>query len=158
PGKERSKMAPRWLVGLVLAGALVVAAGGCGSSNRGAGRGGGGVNGAPLKEGQISFVPLDVKQGPTAGAGIVDGEYQIDASQGPVAGEYKVELVAFRKTGKKTWDGMGDEKAPANQKNYVEEVVPFIPTRYNAVSELRATIKAGEVNLYDFDLKPDGKK
>ena len=151
-------MAPRWLVGLVLVGALFFAAGGCGNSNRGAVRGMVTFNGAPLKEGQISFVPLDLKQGPTAGAVIVNGKYQIDSSQGPVAGEYQVQIVAFRKTGKKTWDGMGDEQAPANQKNYVEEVAAFIPARYNAVSELRATIKAGKVNLYDFDLKPDGKK
>jgi hypothetical protein len=151
-------MAHRWLAGLVLVGTLVFAASGCGGSNRGAVQGKVTFNGDPLKEGQISFVPLDPKLGPTAGGVIVDGEYQIDASRGPVAGEYQIQIVASRKTGRKTWDGMGDEKAPAHQKNYVEEVVAFIPARYNAVSELRATIKAGEVNRYDFDLKPDGKK
>jgi hypothetical protein len=151
-------MAPRLLVGLVLVGASIVAAGGRGSSNRGAVRGTVTFDGTPLKEGQISFVPLDPKLGPTEGAVIVDGEYQIDAPRGPVAGEYQIQIAAFRKTGKKTWDGMGDEQAPANQKNYVEEVAAYIPARYNAVSELRATIKAGEVNRCDFDLKPGGKK
>jgi hypothetical protein len=143
---------------LALVCTLVLATGGCGGSNRGAVQGKVTFNGAPLKEGQISFVPLDPSLGPTAGATVTDGEYRINASRGPVAGEYQVQINAFRKTGKKIWDGMGDEKAPANQKNYVEEVMAIIPARYNAASELRATIKAGEVNVYDFELKPEGKK
>jgi hypothetical protein len=148
-------MARRWLIGLVLVGSLVLAAGGCGHSTRGAVKGKVTVNGVPLEEGDISFVPLDPKLGPTAGAPIAHGGYQIDAAKGPVAGEYRVQINAFRKTGKKVWDGMGDERAPASQKNYVEEVRPYIPAKYNNMSELRAKIVAGKVNEYDFDLKLD---
>jgi hypothetical protein len=132
--------------------------GGCGSSNRGAVTGKVTVNGELLKEGQLAFVPLDSGLGPSAGAGIINGEYKIDAAKGPLAGEYRVEINAFRKTGKKTWDGMGDEQGPAGKKNFVEEVEAFIPPKYNTASELRATIKAGEVNVYDFDLEIAAKK
>jgi hypothetical protein len=131
---------------------------GCGSSNRGAVKGKVTVNGEPLQEGQLSFVPLDPGLGPSAGAGIINGEYKIDAAKGPLAGEYRVQINAFRKTGKKTWDGMGDEQGPAGKKNFVEEVEAFIPPKYNTASELRATIKAGEVNVYDFDLEIAAKK
>jgi hypothetical protein len=151
-------MTGRGFAALVVVCGLVVAAGGCGGSNRGAVKGKVTVNGAALKEGQISFVPLDARLGPTAGAPIADGAYQIDAARGPMAGEYQVQINAFRKTGKKIWDGMGDEKAPASQKNYVEEVEAYIPRKYNTASELRATIKAGEVNVCDFDVKLDGKR
>jgi hypothetical protein len=132
--------------------------GGCGSSNRGAVKGKVTVNGEPLQEGQLAFVPLDPSLGPSAGAGIINGEYKIDAAKGPLAGQYKVQINAFRKTGQKTWDGMGDEQAPASKKNFVEEVEAFIPPKYNTASELRATIKAGEVNVYDFDMKIAAKK
>ena len=33
-----------------------------------------------------------------------------------------------------------------------------IPAKYNTATELRATIKAGQLNVHDFDVKIDGKK
>jgi hypothetical protein len=145
-----------WLVALLCVG--VLAAAGCGSSNRGAVKGKVMVNGSPLETGDISFVPIDASLGPTAGAVISNGEYAIDAARGPVAGEYVVRINAFRKTGKKIWDGMGDEKAPDSQKNFVEEVRPLIPPRYNDQSELRATIVADKVNVCDYALQIDPKR
>ena len=116
------------------------------------------VSGQPLQNGQISFVPLDPKIGPTAGAVVSAGEYQVDAARGPVAGEYQVQINAMHKTGKKIWDGMGDENAPASKKNYVEQVEELIPPKYNSATELRVKIKAGEVNVYDVDVNIGGKK
>ena len=151
-------MSRRCFPGLVLGCCLLFTAASCVSSNRGAVKGKVTVNGDPLQEGHLSFVPLDPALGPSAGAGIINGEYKIDAGKGPLAGEYRVQINAFRKTGKKTWDGMGDEQAPAGKKAFVEEVEAFIPPKYNTDSELRATIKAGEVNVYDFDMKIAAKK
>jgi len=151
-------MARRCFPGLVLVCCLLFTAGNCVSSNRGAVKGKVTVNSEPLQEGQLSFVPLDPSLGPSAGAAIINGEYKIDTAKGPPAGEYRVQINAFRKTGKKTWDGMGDEQAPAGKKAFVEEVEAFIPPKYNTDSELRATIKAGEVNVYDFDMKIAAKK
>jgi hypothetical protein len=145
-----------WLVALV--GVGVLAAAGCGSSNRGAVKGKVTVNGSPLEAGDISFVPIDASLGPTAGAVITNGEYAIAAARGPVAGEYVVRINAFGKTGKKIWDGMGDDKAPDSQKNFVEEVKPLIPPRYNDQSELRAKIEAGKVNVCDYALKIDPQR
>ena len=118
-------MARGSIASLVLVGCLTLAAGGCGGSERGAVRG------------RVT----------------VNDEYRIDAARGPVAGEYRVQISAFRKTGKKVWDGMGDENAPASRKNYVEEVEPFIPAEYNEQSRLRAKIEGGKVNVCDFDLR-----
>jgi hypothetical protein len=130
-------------------------AGGCSGSNRGAVSGTVTVNGEPLNEGQISFVPMDPALGPTSGATISNGQYQIDAVRGPVAGEYQVQIHAFRKAGKRIWDGMGDEKARPEQKNYVQELAPYLPAKYNDKSELRATVVAGKVNIQDFHLQLD---
>lgn len=151
-------MTCRCLAGPAPAWCLVVLLVGCGGSNRGAVKGKVTIGGQPLQNGQISFVPLDPKIGPTAGAVIATGEYQIDADRGPLAGEYQVQIHAMRKTGKKIWDGMGDENAPPSKKNYVEEVEELIPPKYNTASQLRAKIKPGQVNAYDFDVQIDRKK
>ncbi len=146
----------RLALGLLFCMLLVVS--GCAGSTRGAVQGKVTWDGDPLEEGEISFIPLDPKLGPTAGAPIRRGEYAIDAARGPVAGKYRVQINAFRKTGRKVWDGMGDEKAPAAQKNFVEEIEAFIPPRYNERSDLRATVEAGKVNHFDWPLKSDPRK
>jgi hypothetical protein len=147
----------RSLVGVFVrltATAGLAAAIGCGgAADRGAVKGKVTIKGQPLTAGDISFVNVSPGGGPSAGAAILDGNYQIAADQGPVAGEYQVQIRAFRGTGKRTWDGMGDEKAPVSQKKFVEEMEQYVPAKYNDASELKATIVAGRVNEHDFDLQ-----
>lgn len=131
---------------------------GCGeTSNRGAVRGKVMVNGAPLESGAISFVSVGAAAVPSSGAAIVKGEYEITQEQGPVAGQYQVQIQAFRGTGRKIWDGMGAENAPASQKKYVEDTEQYIPVKYNDTSELKAEIVAGQVNEANFDLQAPAK-
>ena len=61
----------------------------------------------PVVEGTISFIPIGETTGPLIGGNITDGRYQIPASDGPVAGSYRVELSALRETGKKVPDISG---------------------------------------------------
>jgi hypothetical protein len=142
--------------------AIVTLAGCGGGSGRGAVLGQVTVNGQPLEAGEIAFVSTSPTGGPTAGAPIQNGKYQITADQGPLGGEHQVQIRAFRRTGKKLWDGMGDERAPATSKTFVEELEQYVPARYNEASELRAAIVAGQTNKIDFDLQsptaaPQGK-
>jgi hypothetical protein len=115
------------------------------------------VNGEPLKSGAISFTPIS-GQGAAAGAEIHNGAFEVRA-QGLLPGEYKVAINAFRGTGKKTWDGMGDANVPASLKRYVEETEQYIPTKYNDQTELTATFVPGKRNNLKFDLQiPGGRK
>jgi hypothetical protein len=139
--------------GLVVIVVAVVGSGCSSRSGRAAVRGTVNVNSQPLEAGDISFVPLSPDQGLSAGAPIVQGAYNIRADKGPLPGEYKVQIHAFRGTGKKTWDGMGDPTAPASQKRYVEEMEPYIPARYNDATELKATVVADKTNEFKFDLQ-----
>jgi hypothetical protein len=132
--------------------ATVAAWSGCGKSSRIAVKGNVLMNGQPLESGDISFAPISPGGGPTAGAEIKRGSFHISAVQGLLPGDYKVQIHAFRSTGKKTWDGMGEPNAPANQKHYVEEMEQYIPAQYNDATELKATIAAGKTNAVDFDL------
>jgi hypothetical protein len=109
--------------------------------------------GQPLASGQIAFIPLGAESAPTAGATISEGRYQIPAEQGPFPGEHRVEIRAYRSTGKKVWDGMGDENAPATQKRYVEELEQYLPRIYNDESTLRVTITGPKKDQHDFALR-----
>jgi hypothetical protein len=89
------------------------------------------LDGRPLKQGLIRFVPLDGKT-PTADTGISDGEFNATV---PV-GEMRVEITAPKVIGKhKMYDTPGSP--------VVEDVVELLPSRYNVRSELRMTVKRG---------------
>jgi hypothetical protein len=109
------------------------------------------IDGAPLPDGLISFVPLD-KNGQPAGTAIQNGHCSIGADKGLLPGEYQVQVRAERPSGKKEWDGMGDERWPASKKNYVDRMESYIPAQYNERTTLKATIELGKVNVGDFDL------
>jgi hypothetical protein len=115
------------------------------------------VDGRPLASGDIAFTPAS-GQGSSAGAAIERGRYSISAEQGLLPGDYKVSIHAFRGTGKKTWDGMGEPTAPESQKKYVEQLEQYIPSRYNDTTELTASVRSGKNNNVNFDLQIGGTK
>jgi hypothetical protein len=104
------------------------------------------LEGQPLKEGSISFEPLD-KQGTKSGAPIIDGEYDIPADHGLKPGMYVVQITA------------GDGKTPAN----VDEIaapgggtnivsVDLVPEDWNTKSQQVIEIKPSGPNRFDFDI------
>lgn len=127
---------------------LVVSASGCfGSSdpNRVGVYGTVKLDGTPVPEGTISFIPEQSTQGPTAGAQLTKGTYSITQS-GPAIGKYRVEIKSMRKTGKKIEAG-----TPAPPGTMMDEIEQYIPAKYNTKSELVFEFKRGN-NKADFDL------
>jgi hypothetical protein len=59
------------------------------------------LDGVPVNEGSIRFIPVKGASGPTAGADILDGEYNIARAKGPSLGTHKVEVYVPRNTGRK---------------------------------------------------------
>jgi hypothetical protein len=114
------------------------------------------IDGAPLPTGSIDFIPMD-RGGQPGGAAIEKGHFAISADKGLMAGAYKVQVQAQRPTGKKVWDGMGDERAPASKKNYVNVMESYIPAKFNNRSTLTVNIELGKVNECNFDLQLDKK-
>ncbi|QDT41351.1 hypothetical protein Pan241w_14110 [Gimesia alba] len=106
--------------------------------------------GKPLESGKIRFIPDgEVINGQVAGkaifADIKDGKYTIAEEDGATVGKNRVEIKSYRGSGKMMVSSGGE-----GQK--VEEVVQFIPARFNSESTLSIEIKEGE-NVHDFDLK-----
>jgi hypothetical protein len=101
------------------------------------------LDGQPLATGSLLMTPL--KKGPVAGCDIKDGRFEMSSERGPGPGEYRVEITAYRPTGKKVYDS--DFNAST------ETLEPIVPARYNTASELTATVSAETENEFKFDLK-----
>jgi len=137
------------LVGLfVVCGALAVATG---CSQQVQVRGTVKLDGQPLDNGSITFIPVDPTKGNTAGATISNGSYQIQGDNLPPPGAYRVEIRSQKKTGKMIPAG-----SPAPPGTMVEETVSAIPDKYNKASTLQSEFKTGS-NTFDFDLTSDAK-
>lgn len=59
------------------------------------------LDGTPLVEGSILFVPQQGTKGPTAGGKISEGRFSVSPEGGTFSGTFRVEITAVRKTGKK---------------------------------------------------------
>ena len=114
------------------------------SSNRRALEGTVTFDGKALEEGAIVFTPKSGTQGPVAGGDISRGHFSIPPSGGPFSGEFRVEITATRKTGRKITD-------PRNGQLY-DEKEQFIPPRYNRQSELTAKVNEQEASNFEFAL------
>ena len=102
------------------------------------------VDQMPLKEGAISFFPVEGAPGPSVGAVIQDGRYRVPRDKGVMVGKNRIEIRAFRKTGRKIPD-------PTEPTRIIDEIIPAIPPEYNSKSTLIREIKEGS-NSLDFDL------
>jgi len=104
------------------------------------------ANGQPVASGSISFVPTAGTTGPSAGGEITEGSYRIPPDVGPVHGQYRVRILAHRKTGRLVEAGF-----PYEPGTKVDEIKQYIPPQYNRQSELTVEIEPGE-NQHDFEL------
>ena len=98
------------------------------------------LDGAPLKTGQIRFVPVD-GQSPTAGAVITDGKYTATVS----LGEKSVEISSPQEgPARRMYD-------PAPQSAQANSGGDLVPARYNAHSELKIDVRP-DAEPYNFEL------
>jgi len=98
------------------------------------------LDGAPLKTGNVRFVPVDGGSA-TAGAAIVDGRFQAKVAPGNM----RVEISAPKVVGKQRMINAPD----APEVDVVEEL---LPARYNVKSELMMEVHSGSQDR-QFDLK-----
>ncbi|QDS87063.1 hypothetical protein EC9_12390 [Rosistilla ulvae] len=134
----------RLIVCSLLVSATVTILPGCGSQGgiqRASVEGNVTVDGEPVDVGSITFVPTGETKGPATGGKIVDGEYAIESSGGPVPGEYLVQITGRRGTGKFKKQELEGEIVET------EVTEEMIPEKYRSGSELKRTIEAGENSM-----------
>jgi hypothetical protein len=102
--------------------------------------------GKPIERGAINLFPLS-SDGITVGSEIKNGTFSIDQQYGPTPGKYRVEVLAFRKTGKSEFD--------VDQNKQIEIEEQFLPRNFNQASKLETEIVGNKANILTLDLTPD---
>ena len=108
------------------------------------------LDGRPIEEGSIQFIPVEGSRGPSAGGVIQDGKYHIPRKKGVTVGTNRVELRAFKNAGTK----IQDPTAPPGVRT--EARVQAFPPEFNDRSTVVKEIRAGS-NTIDFDVDTKGK-
>ena len=103
------------------------------------------LDGQPIKEGVIQFLPVEGTVGPETGGVITNGQYDIPRERGPVVGKSRIELRASKKTGRKIQDPTGRSGTLTDE--YVEMFPPSANTNSTLVREIK-----DEPNKLDFDV------
>jgi hypothetical protein len=104
------------------------------------------LDGQPIEEGQIQFLPVEGTVGPETGDIITKGQYDIPQQHGAVVGKSRVELRASKKTGRKIQDPTGRPGV------LTDEYKEMFPPTSNTSSTLTRDIK-DEPNNLDFDIR-----
>ncbi len=109
------------------------------------------LDGQPIEEGSIQFIPVEGTTGPSAGGVIKNGKYHIDRKGGVIVGKNRVELRAFKESASLIQD-------PTAAQGVMTKVrVPAFPPEYNDQSMLIRDITAGS-NTIDFDVQTEPMK
>lgn len=132
---------PRRLTTCIVA--MIVFLSGCGS-RRPAIEGRVTLDGEPIAYGSIMLVPVDGK-GQTAGSGIANGLYRMEASAGPM----KVIINSPKKTDRKVHVPTAEDTG-----TMADLYVDAVPPRYNEATELEVTVVPGR-NTFDFALESE---
>ncbi len=98
------------------------------------------LDGKAIEQGSITFLPATGHAGPSVGGVIVDGKYDIRRADGPVLGAARVELRAWRKTGRQIPN-------PMSAGSTMEEKVETFAAEYNDESTLVREIVSGHNTL-----------
>jgi hypothetical protein len=122
--------------------------------------------GEPIKEGLITFVPMEGTNGPKAGANIDEGKYAIPRRGALAPGKYRVEIRAFEDSDKETpkstkqsqMFGRPVEKVTSDP-GAIEQLQKIqmqkknvIPARYNDNSELTKELADESQVTINFEL------
>jgi hypothetical protein len=103
------------------------------------------LDGQPLKEAMIQFVPAEPGATTAGGSGVVDGNYSISKSEGLVPGKYQVSITSTPPPSPLPPGATpGDPVAPPKE---------LIPVIYNAKTTLSAQVAKDVPNTFNFELK-----
>jgi len=105
----------------------------------------------PVEFGDIVFQPASQAAGKWFAQGkIIGGKYSLDVTHGALTGKNVVQIRGYKMTGRKRLDIAG--KSLSEAPKMIDELVPYIPEKFNEASELSVEIQPGENENVDFSL------
>ncbi|APZ92221.1 hypothetical protein [Fuerstiella marisgermanici] len=147
---KRPATSSRLLV-LILSAAVV----GCGSNSKGprrvAANGIVSLDGQPLENGTIRFIPTGGTEGPKVSVAIINGFFQFPQEVGPVVGHHRVEIEA-PEAGEFALDDEEALQRLQQQGRKAKVEVLRIPAVYNKNSQLTADLSEAGPNDLAFEL------
>ena len=107
--------------------------------------------GEPVADGSVLFAPCDGTVGSSMAVKIVDGRYRADSNGGVPVGNYRVEILAYRKNvGGRQHVG---PPPPGGSTDHADAPQQYLPEKYNVKSQLKTTVEAGSKSVtQDFAL------
>ena len=99
------------------------------------------LDGQPVPNGEIRFIPTAGTIGPVSGGAIKDGAYEAKAKGGVPVGDHQVEIRAYRANAK-------SQGQPGSEGGAAEQ---YLPKRYNEQTTLAARVDA-TTETQDFEL------
>ena len=99
------------------------------------------LNGSPLKNGDITF-SSDPGAEVVSGAKILDGKFKIEKAQGLPAGSYLVTVSSLSGSSAPSGDAM----------NHPSEFHELVAPEFNQKTKLKAEVKQGSGNQFQFDV------
>jgi len=129
---------------VLLCGAIIFSLPGCGHNGRVAVEGNVTLDGQPLHQAQIEFIPKPGTAAPTVGGDIVNGKFAIPPDKGPLLGKYQVKIIKSGPTGRKVRD--------LRSNAMIDEYGQLLPAKYNEQTELEAEVTSGGPNSFKFTL------
>ncbi len=108
------------------------------------------LDGQPLENGVIRFVPQAEVKGPKASVAVNGGRFEIPAEAGPVAGRHRVEIESTDHGGIAPDDETALADLAAGKRKPVKPAK--IPGIYNIRSTLQRTIQSDFANQFEFPL------
>lgn len=104
------------------------------------------LDGDPIPQGSILFIPVDGNPGVTTGGAIEAGRYQLQGDASPTAGWHRVEIRSMRKSGRMVPKPLA---APGEMVEGEEEAVA---PQFNLASVLKVELQPGP-NEQPFEVK-----
>ena len=104
------------------------------------------IDGVPLAQGSILWIPVDGNLGTTTGGTIADGHYELRGDEGPAVGWNRIEIRSPRKSGRMI------PKPLAPPGEMVEADEEGVAKRFNTSSRLRVHVPQGK-STHDFEVE-----
>jgi hypothetical protein len=99
-----------------------------------------------IEEGYIQFIPVDGTTGPSAGEAIKNGQYHIAQYKGVTVGKNRVELKAFRNSGRKVPDPTGPPGTLTSER--IQVFPPEFNTESTVVKEIHSGSNTVDINAH----------
>lgn len=108
------------------------------------------LDGEPLAEGIIRFVPVAPTKGPKVSIPIEQGQFASDDDSGPIVGAHRVEIQSTDDGGFAFDDEQAMNRLQASGTRRIDVI--RVPPAYNLNSTLTASVSAEQPNEFTFDL------